>query len=71
MYFNNTAGRGAGGEANGLTKRADDDGFVSEQADFVADGTHHSPQGMTKHGELLLKFFSTDSTTRPWFNAAK
>jgi hypothetical protein len=55
---------------NGRTKRADD-GFTVEPADFVADGTHHSPQGMTKHGELLLKFFSTDATTKPWFNAAK
>jgi hypothetical protein len=55
---------------NGQTKRADD-GFTVDPADFVADGTHHSPQGLLKHGELLLKFFSTDTTTRPWFNAGK
>lgn len=56
--------------ANGATKRAAD-GFTVEPADFIADGTHHSPQGMTKHGALLLQFFQADTTSRDWFNAAK
>lgn len=50
--------------ANGQTKRAD--GFSFEPADFSGDGTHHSGTGTRKTGELLLKFFQTDSTTKPW-----
>lgn len=53
--------------ANGETKRAD--GFSYEPGDFVADGTHHSPAGMRKTGELMLKFFQNDSTTKPWVMA--
>lgn len=51
--------------ANGTTKRAD--GFSYEQRDFAGDGTHQSPSGQEKVGKLLLQFFKTDSTTRPWF----
>lgn len=52
--------------ANGETKR--DDGFSYEPADFTSnDGTHQSPSGQRKVGQLLLKFFETDSTTKPWF----
>lgn len=52
--------------ANGSTKRAD--GFAYELADFTAnDGTHQSPSGQRKVGQLLLKFFESDSTTKPWF----
>jgi Cu/Ag efflux protein CusF len=52
--------------ANGSTKRAD--GFSYERGDFSPDdGTHQSPSGQRKVGELLLQFFKTDSTTRPWF----
>jgi hypothetical protein len=51
--------------ANGSTKRAD--GFAYEERDFAADGTHQSPSGQAKVGNLLLQFFKTDSTTRPWF----
>ncbi len=52
--------------ANGSTPRKD--GFAYEPADFTAnDGTHQSPSGQRKVGELLLKFFETDSTTKPWF----
>jgi len=53
--------------ANGTTKRAD--GFFYEEGDFAPDGTHQSPTGQRKVGELLLKFFKTDSTTRGWFLA--
>jgi hypothetical protein len=52
--------------ANGAKKRAD--GFSYEPADFTAnDGTHLTPSGMGKVGRLMLQFFQTDTTTRPWF----
>ena len=51
--------------ANGGTKRAD--GFAYEASDFSGDGTHQSPSGQRKVGGLMLDFFKTDSTTRPWF----
>ncbi len=52
--------------ANGSTKR--EDGFAYEPADFTpSDGTHQSPSGQRKVGELLLKFFESDSTTKSWF----
>jgi hypothetical protein len=52
--------------ANGSTKRAD--GFSYTEADFSAgDGTHQSASGQEKVGKLLLQFFKTDSTTKPWF----
>jgi hypothetical protein len=51
--------------ANGSTKRAD--GFSYEERDFAGDGTHQSASGQAKVGKLLLEFFKTDSTTRPWF----
>lgn len=53
--------------ANGSKKRAD--GFFYEAADFAADGTHHSAAGSAKIGRLMLEFFRTDATTRPWFTA--
>lgn len=52
--------------ANGSTPR--EDGFSYEAADFTPDdGTHQSPSGQRKVGQLLLKFFETDSTTKSWF----
>jgi hypothetical protein len=52
--------------ANGTTKRAD--GYSYAESDFAAaDGTHLSPSGQEKAGRLLLHFFQTDATTRPWF----
>jgi hypothetical protein len=51
--------------ANGSTKRAD--GFSYDQADFANDGTHQSASGQEKVGKLLLEFFKTDTTARPWF----
>jgi Cu/Ag efflux protein CusF len=51
---------------NGNQPRSDDIRF--EPADFTDnDGTHQSPSGQTKVGRLLLDFFQTDSTTKPWF----
>jgi hypothetical protein len=54
--------------AAGANKRAD--GFHYLESDFVNDGTHLSPSGQQKVGELLLQFFKTDTTTRPWFVSA-
>ncbi|MFM9965491.1 MAG: hypothetical protein ACKV2Q_30265 [Planctomycetaceae bacterium] len=52
--------------ANGSTPRAD--GFAYEREDFSdKDGTHQSPSGQRKVGQLLQKFFESDSTTKPWF----
>ena len=52
--------------ANGSTPR--EDGFSYEPADFTpTDGTHQSPSGQRKVGQLLLKFFESDSTTKSWF----
>jgi hypothetical protein len=53
--------------ANGSSRRLD--GFAYEESDFGGDGTHPSPAGQRKVAELLLKFFKTDSTARPWFAA--
>jgi hypothetical protein len=49
----------------GTSKRAD--GFFYEEKDFASDGTHPSPAGQRKVAELLLRFFKTDATARPWF----
>ncbi len=51
--------------AAGTTPRAD--GLVWEESDFGPDGTHPSISGRRKVAEQLWRFFSTDSTTRPWF----
>jgi hypothetical protein len=51
--------------ANGATRR--DDGFSYEATDFGGDGTHHTPAGSRKVGQLMLEFFKSDATTRPWF----
>ena len=51
---------------NGNQPRSD--GVRFESTDFTEnDGTHQSPSGQTKVGNLLLDFFKTDSTTKPWF----
>ena len=52
--------------ANGERKRKD--GFSFHPDDFREnDRMHHSPQGQKKIGEQLLRFFKSDTTTRPWF----
>jgi Cu/Ag efflux protein CusF len=53
--------------ANGSKKRAD--GFSYEREDFTKDGTHHSDAGSAKIGRRMLRFFESDTTTRPWFTA--
>jgi hypothetical protein len=54
--------------ANGTTPRSD--GLVWLQSDLAADGTHPSQAGRQKVGTLLLAFFKSHSTARPWFLAA-
>jgi hypothetical protein len=51
--------------ADGETPR--NDGLTWQCADFVPDGTHPNARGADKSGALLLKFFESDPTTRPWF----
>jgi hypothetical protein len=51
--------------ANGSVKRAD--GFSYDESDFGGDGTHPTAAGQRKVARLLLEFFKTDSTTKPWF----
>lgn len=51
--------------ANGTTPRSD--GLTWVLSDFQADGTHPSNSGRQKVAQMLLQFFSTDETTKPWF----
>ncbi len=51
--------------ANGSNPRSD--GLLWLRSDFEADGTHPSGQGRQKVAQMLLQFFSTDETTKPWF----
>jgi hypothetical protein len=52
--------------SNGPIKRSD--GVSFELEDFTpSDHMHESPAGQRKVGRLLLQFFKTDSTIRPWF----
>jgi len=52
--------------ANGTTPRKD--GYHYVEGDLRADdGTHEEIQGQDKVGRELLKFFTTDTTTRGWF----
>jgi lysophospholipase L1-like esterase len=43
------------------------DGLVWTCADTRADGTHPSASGQQKVAQLLLRFFTTNATARPWF----
>jgi hypothetical protein len=54
--------------ADGTNPRKSD-GLVWTRQDLAADGTHPSPDGMTKVGQLLLKFFQTDPLARTWYLA--
>jgi uncharacterized protein (TIGR03437 family) len=51
--------------ADGLQARAD--GLRWDCSDFEEDGTHPSPSGRRKVAAMLLDFFKTDPTARPWF----
>jgi hypothetical protein len=43
------------------------DGLTWECQDVDQDGTHPSKTGVQKVGQLLLQFFKSDQTARPWF----
>ncbi len=43
------------------------DGLVWLPVDVASDGTHPSDAGRRKVADLLLRFFSTDETSVPWF----
>jgi Cu/Ag efflux protein CusF len=51
--------------ANGT--RPNPNGLKYEESDFGEDGTHPSQSGRRKVAQLLLEFFKSDATTRPWF----
>lgn len=52
--------------SNGGQPRSD--GVRFDKSDFTDnDGTHQSVAGQDKVGGLLLDFFKTDSTSKPWF----
>ncbi len=47
--------------------KARKDALVWLREDFGPDGTHPSLSGRKKVAKLLLQFFKTDPTARPWF----
>ena len=47
------------------------DSLVWLRDDFAKDGTHPSESGQAKVAQLLLDFFKTDPTARPWFVGTK
>jgi hypothetical protein len=51
--------------ADGTTARSD--GLTWIPSDFQSDGTHPGTTGRQKVAQMLLQFFSTDETTKPWF----
>jgi hypothetical protein len=51
--------------------RARRDRLTWSCADFAQDGTHPSAQGADKVGRRLLGFFTTNRTTRGWFDRAR
>jgi uncharacterized protein (TIGR03437 family) len=54
--------------ADGTTPR--NDGLSWACADLQSDGTHPSAAGQMKVARMLLDFFKSDTTARPWFVAA-
>jgi hypothetical protein len=53
---------------NGPNPRQDN-GLIWLRDDFSSDGTHPSDKGRLKVANMLLDFFRTDETTKPWFLA--
>jgi uncharacterized protein (TIGR03437 family) len=53
--------------ADGVEPRAD--GLHWRCDDLADDGTHPSPAGRLKVARMLLDFFKSDTTSRPWFVA--
>jgi uncharacterized protein (TIGR03437 family) len=54
--------------ADGLKPRFD--GLSWSCSEFQADGTHPSAAGAQKVARMLLDFFHTDPTARPWFTVS-
>lgn len=52
--------------ADGITPRQSD-GLVWTREDLGPDGTHPSPSGRQKVADMLLRFFKTDASAKPWF----
>ena len=52
--------------SDGTTPRKRDS-LVWNREDLAGDGTHPSASGRQKVATLLLEFFTTDPTARPWF----
>jgi len=42
-------------------------GLFYKESDFGTDGTHPDNSGVQKVGKEMLRFFTTDETTVPWF----
>ena len=55
--------------ADGATPRASG-ALTYEPGDFAADGTHPGETGRAKVARLLLDFFKTDPTAKPWFTGS-
>lgn len=51
--------------ADGTTPRLD--GLIWNCPDYVSNGVHPSMSGRIKVVSMLLNFFSTDETSKPWF----
>ena len=51
--------------AKGTTPRSD--GLTWVISDFQSDGTHPATTGRQKVAQMLLNFFYTDLTSKPWF----
>lgn len=51
--------------ADGTSPRSD--GLTWVPSDYQSDGTHPGTTGRQKVAQMLLQFFSTDETTKPWF----
>jgi len=58
-------GLGSDGIEGGVPGRSD--GVEWHCNDFDGGGTHESAMGMEQAGRMLLDFFKTDPTARPWF----
>ena len=52
--------------ADGMNPRASDH-LIWDSTDLRSDGTHPTESGRAKVAQLLLAFFKSDPTSKPWF----